>query len=404
MLKTFVIHKGNTYINALRRSVMSGVIVPSQSNFLAKMPAGAASPTQSRVLVIEGPSDARTEMYQLVGRTGLHVVGPGTITMTMASQNIVGVGTAFQQNLLVGDKFVLNGETLTIQTITDDTHATTSAGAAAGHTAEAYAYYTTANANVDALMTAVITDQGWQRDLMNRDVPCTHLFGSNRKPSFLRETSLLELNQTLAFRFYNNASAVAPGSFGLSMEGRKWQQEATRRESVAKYIESMRARKMFCQPYWLTLDDGIVTLPADGTAIRTNLTCTGDVWLTLFNLYITCYSESELGDTNNFAQVELFDGRTGRQLQSAPWTVGLGGGTAQNPFVLPSPLIIEPQTQIMCRVSNLQLVRDVSVKFMLTLGGAATLYGRGAINDREVRDEAARIYNAPRNIIRGNSV
>lgn len=49
----------------------------------------------------------------------------GTVT-TVASQNtVVGVGSLFTTMFIVGDSITVNGETLVIDTITDDTHLTT---------------------------------------------------------------------------------------------------------------------------------------------------------------------------------------------------------------------------------------------------------------------------------------
>lgn len=384
------------YLNSLRRFVNSGIVVPREDNNIAKMAAatGAQSPGRSNVIPIEGPQDARTELFSHIGAQGLSNLGAGTISV--AGNVVTGVNTKFLEQLLVGDTIRIAGSSETVATITSNTALTTIGINLNGAAAAAYAYSTPIVAAVRDRMTVEITDTAWQRNLMNRDVICNHVFGSNRKPLFLRENVLLETNQTLLYRFYNNSTA-GTGSLGFSLEGRKWQAEAMKRKAVADYIAHLRKRKIWCQPYWLTLDDGIVTLTASGSLTKF-LTCTGDLTLVLFYMYGQVITSGVAGDTQEKISIELRDENSGRSMQNQAFTLNTGTGTPENPFIFPSPWIIMPQTQIKADFTN--LITDATSDVALTMHGVAIYTGNrqrgGGLIDPSILAESRKIYRATR--------
>ncbi len=399
MLETFVHGKDGKggqqiFLNSLRRFCLSGVVVPRQDNNIAKMVAAtsAQNPGRSNVIPLEGPQDARSELYSHIGQQGLVNLGAGTITA--AGNVITGVNTKFLSQLVVGDTLYTNGDHDTVATIVSDTTLITAGVLAAAGVA--FAYSTPVVADVRDRMTVEITDTAWQRNLMNRDVICNHVFGDNRKPLFLRESILLETNQTLLYRFYNKSSA-GPGSFGFSCEARKWQAEAMKRKSVADFIADLRERKIWCQPYWLTLNDGSVSVPANSSA-TTFLTCTGDITLVLFYMYGQVITTGVSGNTQEKIQIELNDENSGRAMQNQPFTLNTGTGTPANPFILPTPWYLMPQTQIKAKFTN--LITDAASEVFLTLHGVAIYTGNrrrgGGLIDPSILEEAQRIKNASR--------
>jgi hypothetical protein len=62
----------------------------------------------------------------------------GTLSLTSGSKNVVGVGTEFLTRLQEGWKIKVGAQTLTIGTITDDTHMTVTANSAANASGQAY--------------------------------------------------------------------------------------------------------------------------------------------------------------------------------------------------------------------------------------------------------------------------
>ncbi len=398
MLPTFVSDKeGNLLLNSLRRFVQSGVVVPRADSIIAKMRAAASatSPGQSNIIPIQGPEDARSFFYSYSGAQGLSNIGTGTISN--AANAIIGVGTKFKSELQVGDTIVINGATGTVATITDDTHLSTVLVLAC--VSLPFAYLTPVIADVRDRMTVEINDTAWQRLLMNRPVICNHVFGSARKPLYLRESTLLETNQTVLFKFFNNSTA-GPGSFGFSNEACKYQTEAMKRAEVQAFIAKERKRKTWFQPYWLTLDDNFVTIPASSQATKF-LTCTGDITLVLFYMYGQVITNGVQGNTQEKVQIELFDDKTGRAMQNQPFTLNTGCGTPENPFIFPTPWIVEPQSQI--KVKFRSLITDAPIDVFLTMHGAAFYTGNrrmgGGLIDPEILAESRRIYNATKPVL-----
>lgn len=372
---------GNAYLNSLRRFVLSSLLVPTQENLVINAPAANASGCgQSLPIPIQGPEDAKTECFSLTGVQGAVNVGIGTITTDGITATITGSGTKFTTQLTVGTVIqAFSGAllTYTIASVTSDTVATATAVPVA-LTGANFSFYVPVINDVRDRLFCTIEDMAYRRMLMNRDVPVRHVFGSTLYPLLLRETLLLEVDQTILLRLFNY-STQGPASLAPQMEARKWQIEALKRSGVAAYIDGLRQRKTLVNPYWLTLDDGIVTVPANGT-VQKFFTVTGDITICMFNLYGHAISSGRSGNTQEKVLLEFFDSTNNRALQVQPVTLNTACGDAETPFVLPSPIISEPARQIGVKIRN--LITDASTDVMLTMHGVAMytgMSGRGGV-------------------------
>jgi hypothetical protein len=378
-------------LNPLKRFTLSAVVVPSQDNAIAQVPAGSANnPGRSRLIPIQGPQDGKSEIYSFTGKEGLTTQGIGLITTTGGDVNVVGIGTKFLAQLQVGSVIKTTAGNGTIATISSDTVATTTLAMAANTAANFFVTITPTTNSLNS-MSVLVNDQGWRRYLMNRDVPVKHVFGSNTKPLFLKESLLLETDQTFQLQFLNYGSDAA--SFAPISEGRKWQMEALKNENVFNYIAGLRERKTYIQPYWLTLNNRFISVPAGGQATAF-LTCTGDITLVLFNVYSTAVIADGTDHTNDIS-VAFQDGGTHRAMQAQPMPLALCTGTAENPFRLSTPWILEPQRFIQADFQN---SGNANVNVYLTFHGVAVYTGsnfRGStLTNKNLIREAAKMYDA----------
>jgi hypothetical protein len=383
---------------------MSGVLVPQQNLTIAKIPAGSAtSPGRSTPIPIQGPADASTEVYSFNGEQGVTNQGIGVVTSDGVTPNIVGTGTNFLSQVHIGD-------TLTLGT-TDDPNSTsviavnsntslTLSGSLHAESGINYFILTPVNRTNGETTFVKIQDQAWRRYLMNRDVPAIHVFGGdnaaglNNKPLFLKESLLLETDQTLLLEFLNYDTA--PASFAPIAEGRKWQYNAMKYKEVYNFISDLRQRKQYAQPYWLTLDKGWSTMAAPVNTQTTELlTCTGDITLVLFNCYAQAFDSNSSFDVSSLVTVQFQDAKTMRSMQSQPLPLNLAGGTARNPFRLPSPWIVEPQTQIKANFVNNS---GAAANVYLTFQGVAIYTGSSwhgsTLTNQRLKEEASRMYEA----------
>lgn len=381
------------YLNPLRRYVMSGILVPTRELANVKIPAATSitQPTRSPGLPIQGPQDGRTEIYSLTGQQALRVQGVGNVTGNGVTAVLTGTGTKFRTQMQIGDAIVgPGGLSNTVLSISSDTVATMT-GAVANVANVTYFIQTPASTKTGLLMVEIF-DSAHRRSLMNRDVTVLHVFGDNLKPLFLSESILLELSQSFVLTFFNYDTSAAK-SFAPVCEGRKWQYDALKRPEVKQFIDGLRQRKSLVQPYWLTLDDGFVTVAANGTATKF-FTLTGDITAFLFNLYQSFFYADGAGTTSP-PKVEIFDAKTHRQFQTDPLTAFTSGGNAQNPFPLPTPLIVDPQTQIQVNITN---QRASVLTFFMTWHGVAMYTGLnwqgGALTEASIMAESQKMYKA----------
>ncbi len=394
-LRSIIFSKsGEAYLNALKRYSLSGVLVPQQNLLIAKIPAAASltQPGRATPIPIQGPADASTEVFSFTGRQGVTNLGIGTISSSGTVRGVIGVGTQFLTQVQGGDTINTANGSETVTNVTSNTTLLTVAPLASG-TDLPFVFSTVPVTPGGQNIFVNITDQAWRRRLSNRDVTAIHVFGDNQKPLYIKESLLLETDQTLLFEFLNY-STLGPASFAPIAEGRKWQMEALKAQEVNKYITGLRDRKQFMQPYWLTLDRGWSTL-ASGASSNEFMTCTGDITLFLFNLYAQAFADSDGSDVSDLVTGQLVDAKTQRAIQTQPMPLNCLGGTAQNPMRLPTPWIVEPQTQIRATFQNNS---GAPCKVYMTFHGVAVYTGSSwhgsTLTNKNLMKEGERMYKA----------
>ncbi len=121
----------------------------------------------------------------------------------------------------------------------------------------------------------------------------------------------------------------------------------------------------------MTLDKGWSTLPANSSS-NEFLTCTGDITLFLFNLYGQAIQDSDGSDCSNLVTAQFVDAKTQRAISTQPMSLNTVSGTGENPLRLPTPWIVEPQTQIKV---NFQSSNPNPCKVYMTFMGVAVYTG-----------------------------
>ncbi len=385
---------GSVFLNSLKRFALSGVIVPRQDLLIAKIPAATSltQPGRSNLIPLQGPADASSEVYSFTGKQSVVNQGIGKITTNGISTAVTGVGTKFLTQIIAGDFLATTAGTGTVLTVNSNTSITTTAPMAANATVDFF-FGTTATRGAADNIFVSIQDQAWRRRLMNRDVPAIHVFGSNTKPLYIKESLLLETDQTLGLEF-TNYDTSGPASFAPIAEARKWQYEALKAPKVYDYIRGLRERKEFIQPYWLTMDRGFSTLAAGARATE-YFTCTGDITLVLLNVYAQAFEPSSGEEVTDLVTVSLSDAKTDRAIQSQPVPLSVMTGTAENPMRLPTPWIVEPQTHIKAEFVN---GNPSSARVIMTFHGVAVYTGSNyhgsTLTNKHLMRESEMMYRA----------
>lgn len=401
-----VANNGSCLLNALKRWTLSAVVVPRQDLALINVPTApsATQPGMSTPIPLQGPSDGKTELYSFTARTNSAILnaGIGTVSTPGGSAVITGVGTKFKTQLVAGLNLLIlldNGTVanVTILSIASDTSLTLTGVIATAATAKAFSYrLNIATGYSHNYLFVRIQDQAWRRYLMNRDVPAIHVFGSNTKPEFIKESIFLEEDQGLLLNFFNYNTSN-PATIYPMTEGRKWQFEATKYPKVKQFCNDLRLRKKWVQPFWLTLDDGFLEI-AQGSSKGAFFTCTGDITLVLFNAYANAVAlDGAFTDVTDAVTIELFDAKTKRALTVQPVPLSCAAGTSQDPYRLPTPWIVEPQTQIRANFAVPSSVGHTA-RILMTFHGVAIYTGSNfngsTLTNRHLVEEAGRMYNA----------
>jgi hypothetical protein len=220
--------------------------------------------------------------------------------------------------------------------------------------------------DVQNRLAVVITEQATRRQLMNRQVLASQVFGHGQRPFRLCEGLLLDGQQTMVFEFYNNSAAGGNANFYMGLEGGKFQGFGLGHKKVVEYLAIARKRKAYLAPYWLT-SDADISLAASGST-RAFFTNTSDKYLLIE--YIMAFVITTGSAGNEAAERFEFlitDGKTKRQLSNQHVTLNTGCGTAQYPFRLRDPLIVEPSTQIMVEFNS--LLTDQAQEIFFTFAG-----------------------------------
>jgi hypothetical protein len=227
------------------------------------------------------------------------------------------------------------------------------------------------NADVQARLAVQITDTAYRRRLMNRYILANHVFGSAQRPYRLLKTTILDSQQTLMFEF-QNPSAGGSSNFRLAFEGRKFQRYGTGTRLAEAFLADKRKEMSYLYPYWLT-HENTVTLTASGLS-DIWFQNTSDQWLLIGKIMATSISSGAAGNEHDEAfTFDLWDPKSERLLMNQPVTMNCGTGTAQFPYHLDPPLLIEPNTRMHMRLTS--LITNVSQEVFITLGGVGCYSG-----------------------------
>jgi hypothetical protein len=294
MVPTFLTKDGEVYLNDLRRYAKGTIIVPTEAN----SPTVIAASSDSPPIAIEGPQDAISEIFSLMGHYTVGIAG-----------------------------------------------------------------------DLSDRLSVMIKDIAYRRDLMNRHCLINHVFGNGNRPSRLQESLLLENQQTITFEF-RNASALGSSSYKIAAETRTFQGYGVAHPHVVEWLKGMRMRKAYLAPYWWTSDDAI-SIPVGATR-DVYFTNTSDKFLLLCEIMATVITTGSTG--TEFAErftFELWDAKTQRRMMNQPVTMNTGTGTAQYPFRLDDPLLVEPLTQLVGRFKS--LVTNGTIEVFFTFNGVQCL-------------------------------
>jgi hypothetical protein len=279
MIPTFLTKNGEVYINDLRRYCKGTILVPAEARMPITMAALAGSPP----IAVEGPQDAATEIFSLMGN--------------------------------------FNGA---------------------------------AESDATKRLKVKIHDVAYRRDLMNRPILVSQVFGSGQRPGRLHESIVLEGQQTLTFEFTNSSTdqGGAEVNYNMSLEARTFQSYGVAHPQVRSWLAEQRDRKAYLAPYWWTTDNDLtITAGAENDVLFTN---TSDKFLLLCDILASSISANTTSSEGTEPLTfELWDAKTGRRMMNQPVTLSTGTGNVQYPFRLEDPLLVEPSTQLVARFKSL---------------------------------------------------
>jgi len=195
------------------------------------------------------------------------------------------------------------------------------------------------------LMSVVIHDTGFNRDLMNRPVLVQTIMTptpGGQNVFLLPETLWLEQQHSLLLSF-TDLSALA-NSVRPVLHGRKFWLRQARAGLADKFVAQRRQQRQVTTPYFYTTD-AAVNLAAAAVGTRANITVSAEGHFVAHK--ITCWS------TGPF-EYQIIDGENGQSLSGSIFVANTQAtGTAANPYVLPEPWFIERNRQLVLRMNNL---------------------------------------------------
>lgn len=243
-------------------------------------------------------------------------------------------------------------------------------------------------ADVQRRLSCRIYDQGWRRYLMNTDIPANFVFGGPGTPFILPETIFLEPQQTLQLQFFNR-SAGGQSNFRPAAEARKFIDVGMGIRPLTDFIAAARREKGLLYPFWLTANPGgLITIPANGR-IEVQFTNTQDqLYLITHIMALGIAAGGAAGDLQELFTVELFDSKNQRALQNSPISWNCLAGNAQFPYLMPTPLWMEPATTMRAVFWNLVTNRTTDVLFAFC--GVACAQQGTAWGDAEMPQELPR--------------
>lgn len=193
-------------------------------------------------------------------------------------------------------------------------------------------------------MTVRINDTGFKRDLMNRDIHIDTIMSpvpGGQFPFVLPESLWLEQRHALMMTFTdlsNVAQTVRP-----VIHGRKFFLKSAPQGTGNTFLAKRQLQQRITTPYFYTTDAAVVLANA-AIGTRAQMTISEEGHFIAHK--ITCVS------TGPFDFL-VRDGRTGQSLSGTTVVANTTGtGTVFFPYILPEPMFIERNTQLIWEFNN----------------------------------------------------
>lgn len=233
--------------------------------------------------------------------------------------------------------------------------------------------------DVQDRLEVTIRDLGWRRKLHNDQPPLVnHVFGDVQNNFYLLSPLFFQPQQIITFQTTNN-SAAGNSNFSPAMRYAKIEDSKQTHEMMIRWIKENKKENVHLYPFWLTNDNGFVTIPASGRRTL-YLRNTHEQDLVLFWAMATAITAGAAGNTTDIFQSRIFDPASKMPLQETPVLRTEQFGTAQFPYPLPSPIIMRSNEVIEIVVDN--LVTDASADVNICLQGVSNYYDVKSLDDR----------------------
>ncbi len=207
----------------------------------------------------------------------------------------------------------------------------------------------------DARCTVFMTDMGDQRQFMNYPIHINTFAGSGQLPAQLSESLFLPTRHQLMLSFAQLSEDPEDVSLKMNFCGKMFYTWSTNLQShKADHTEMIRLvnkaleRRKYVFPYWMTTDNGAVTVPANQSVdIDCLVGSEGHFEAThILRRY-------RLGTPENGAfEVELINPQTRQSLMNGK-IHSMMIGDARNPQPLPAPFIVPAGQILRFRIHNL---------------------------------------------------
>lgn len=223
-----------------------------------------------------------------------------------------------------------------------------------------------------------------ERQLQNRPIPATHVFGSQLNPFFLDEEFavplLLHPQQLVRADFINPSSAGDANVFVSNGTIRAHGRAISYDDKLKKLLTDERNRMECLCPYWMVSDsnipdrDNVPGIQLAAGAVRQIMPFFNkrpDLTFLITSVLATAISTGQRGDTEGQVAFEIFTPGDNQAIQNQPVTINCGAGNAMFPHRLHTPLAIAPKDQFTVYATN--LITDATTDFFLTFFGVGIL-------------------------------
>ena len=201
----------------------------------------------------------------------------------------------------------------------------------------------------DHSCTAMITDSGSRKRLMNRPCHCNTVFGSSNFPMVLSERLYMHENRSLTIQLQNLfavANTVRP-----VIAGRRVYSTSAASGVLDDFIADLGERSQTTTPYFLTTTDDIAALTIAAGQTSYFFQTDADGYMEVFKIAAVAYDHT-LGTLTGSFDWTIRDGETRRELMSGNMSDQLGMGDGLQPFILPESWLIRPKMRIEIQITN----------------------------------------------------